>query len=156
MNVSTTGLLSLNYYYCANQALSCTTNNGNLLSETIGATKYSFALTQNFGYDGLNRLLTAIEPTPANPAVAGWSQNQGYDQYGNRWMAANPGLPPVTTSVPTTQAGVCDQQPVVGGRCDVGSCFGSRWPACDLLLAECLLEVRPQGLSDRSHGLSLF
>jgi hypothetical protein len=46
------------------EALGCTTNNGNPLTETIGAMKYGLALTTNFGYDGLNWLLTATDPTP--------------------------------------------------------------------------------------------
>ena len=37
--------------------------------------------TQNFGYDSLNRLSTANENSGAS-----WSQTNGYDQYGNRWI----------------------------------------------------------------------
>jgi RHS repeat-associated protein len=93
-------LLALNYYYCTNLAASCTTNNGNLMSEVIGAAKYSgFSVTQNFTYDGVNRLLEAKETGPG-----GWTQTQGYDQWGNRWLASYVGLPPPSTSVPDATA----------------------------------------------------
>jgi RHS repeat-associated protein len=89
-------LLTLNYYYCPNPGASCTTNNGNLMSEIIGSPKYGFNVTQNFTYDGVNRLLTASEP-------GGWTQNQGYDQWGNRWLAYYSGLPTPSSSVPQSQ-----------------------------------------------------
>jgi RHS repeat-associated protein len=92
-------LLALNYYYCTNLVLSCTTNNGNLMSEVIGAGKYGLNLTQNFTYDGVNRLLTGTET-----GTGGWSQTQGYDQWGNRWLASYNGLPPPSTSVPDATA----------------------------------------------------
>src|SRR6267142_3466215 len=37
--------------------------------------------TQNFGYDALNRLTTSNENSGSS-----WSQTNGYDQYGNRWI----------------------------------------------------------------------
>jgi len=37
--------------------------------------------TQSFGYDALNRLTTSNENSGAS-----WSQTNGYDQYGNRWI----------------------------------------------------------------------
>jgi RHS repeat-associated protein len=36
---------------------------------------------QNFGYDSLNRLTTSNENSGSS-----WSQTNGYDQYGNRWI----------------------------------------------------------------------
>ena len=36
--------------------------------------------TQSFGYDALNRLTTSSE------SGSSWSQTNGYDQYGNRWI----------------------------------------------------------------------
>jgi len=50
-------------------------NNGNMAAQviTVGAT----SLTQSYGYDPLNRLLTAAE-------VGNWSQTYEYDPYGNR------------------------------------------------------------------------
>jgi hypothetical protein len=37
--------------------------------------------TQSFGYDGLNRLTTSQENSGSS-----WSQTNGYDRYGNRWI----------------------------------------------------------------------
>lgn len=56
-----------------------TTNNGNLLSQTYAGGGLSY--TQNFNYDSLNRLTTASENSGSS-----WSQTNGYDRYGNRWI----------------------------------------------------------------------
>jgi hypothetical protein len=53
--IGSTTPLSLGFYYCASKALSCTTNNGNLVTETMAT------LQQNYGYDKLNRLTSAAE-----------------------------------------------------------------------------------------------
>ena len=64
--------------------------NGNLksLSLNYGGPNYPGFLnfTQNFGYDGVNRLTSVTDS-------GGWSQNFNYDQYGNMWNTANSGLP---------------------------------------------------------------
>lgn len=56
-----------------------TTNNGNVQSITYNGGGLSYS--QSFGYDSLNRLTTANENSGAN-----WSQTNGYDRYGNRWI----------------------------------------------------------------------
>jgi len=56
-----------------------TNNNGNVQSIAYNGGGLSY--TQTFGYDALNRLTTAQENSGAN-----WSQTNGYDRYGNRWI----------------------------------------------------------------------
>jgi RHS repeat-associated protein len=55
-----------------------TANNGNLQSVSYSGGGLSY--TQSFGYDALNRLTTSSE------SGSSWSQTNGYDQYGNRWI----------------------------------------------------------------------
>jgi RHS repeat-associated protein len=45
----------------------------------------SHSWTQNFDYDGVNRLTSAVE-------TGGWSRGYGYDRYGNRWVSSSTGL----------------------------------------------------------------
>jgi RHS repeat-associated protein len=61
-----------------------TTNNGNLLSQsiTIGGTTFS----QSYSYDSLNRLQSATE-------AGGWTQSYDYDRYGNRAVRSGSYLP---------------------------------------------------------------
>ena len=68
-------------------------NNGNPVSHTI----LPLNETQSYGYDPLNRLLTA-------GVVGGWSQSNGYDPYGNRWQPvwANPGSVGTVAGTPET------------------------------------------------------
>ena len=68
-----TSLLDLTYNY------GTTNDNGNVqsLSYVGGGLSYS----QTFSYDALNRLQTAQENSGAS-----WSQTNGYDRYGNRWI----------------------------------------------------------------------
>jgi hypothetical protein len=54
-----------------------TNNNGNVLG--ITASGGGVAFTQTCIYDALNRLVTAQE-------AGSWSQTNGYDRCGNRWM----------------------------------------------------------------------
>jgi RHS repeat-associated protein len=64
-------------------------NNGNLLKQLIvvnGALRF----TQNFTYDGANRLATATE-------AGVWSQTYGYDRWGNRAVTAGLALEPDLT-----------------------------------------------------------
>lgn len=75
-------LLTLGYSYCpAGPSVSdCSTNNGNMLWQTIndGTT----TRTQGFTYDSVNRLLTATEsPT--------WAQTYVYDKLGNRALLSS-------------------------------------------------------------------
>ena len=69
---SPTSVLDLTYNY------GTTTNNGNV--QSIGYSGGGLSYTQSFGYDELNRLTTSSESGSA------WSQTNGYDQYGNRWI----------------------------------------------------------------------
>jgi RHS repeat-associated protein len=59
-------------------------NNGNVRTQKIepGA---AAAITQSFGYDGLNRLLSFSESGTVG-------ETYGYDQWGNRWVSAITGL----------------------------------------------------------------
>lgn len=67
------GLLLLDFGYGTGS------NNGNVLSQRIRAGMLD--VTQSYGYDDLNRLIEAVEE--ANGAET-WSQDYGYDRYGNR------------------------------------------------------------------------
>ncbi len=73
-----TSVVSLGYGY------GTTNNNGNVLTHTYSGGGLNY--TQNFGYDSLNRLTTSNE----NSGSA-WSQTNGYDRYGNRWIALGGG-----------------------------------------------------------------
>ena len=68
-----TSVLDLSYSYGG------TNNNGNVQSLTYNGGGLSY--TQDFGYDALNRLTTSNENSGSS-----WSQTNGYDQYGNRWI----------------------------------------------------------------------
>jgi RHS repeat-associated protein len=57
-----------------------TANNGNVLS--LGYSGGGLSYTQSFGYDTLNRLTTSQETNGGT----NWSQTNGYDRYGNRWI----------------------------------------------------------------------
>jgi RHS repeat-associated protein len=80
--------LSLGFYYCPNGGASCSTNNGNLMRQTIASYPPTFSVIQNYDatpYDGVNRLKSVTEGT--------LSRSYGYDAWGNRWVSANaPGL----------------------------------------------------------------
>ncbi len=71
-SVSPTSVISLGYNYGG------TNNNGNVLTHTYSGGGLSY--TQTFGYDSLNRLTTSVE------SGSSWSQTNGYDRYGNRWI----------------------------------------------------------------------
>jgi YD repeat-containing protein len=67
-----------------------TNNNGNLLSQMITAPKTaggSLALTQTYGYDSLNRLVSAGENGTA------WQQTYDMDRFGNRAVRATSYIP---------------------------------------------------------------
>jgi RHS repeat-associated protein len=68
-----TSVLNLTYDY------GTTNNNGNVQSHvnTIG----TLAITEAFTYDPLNRLLSTTETSTGG---TGWTENNHYDQYGNR------------------------------------------------------------------------
>jgi RHS repeat-associated protein len=86
-------LLNLSYGY------GTTNNNGNLQTQTIK--RYLQGVTQQwsqaYGYtDGVNRLTSASES-----GTGSWSENFGYDTYGNRWVTTPyVGLPGLTNETP--------------------------------------------------------
>lgn len=89
----TSNLLKLDYSY------GTTVNNGNVLSQTITVPSVGqnqgFTATQNYTYDSLNRVKSAVE----NIGTQTWKQTFLYDRYGNRnFDAAN-----------TTTLGSCPQ-----------------------------------------------
>ncbi len=79
--------LSLGFYCCPNGRASCSTNNGNLMRQTIASWPPTFSVIQNYDtipYDGVNRLKSVTEGT--------LSRSYEYDAWGNRWVSANTGL----------------------------------------------------------------
>ncbi len=72
-------LLKLNFDYGGND------NNGNVKSQTITTPTVGnlagFVATQNYAYDSLNRLKSAVETIPNQ---TGWKQTFKFDRYGNR------------------------------------------------------------------------
>ena len=78
-STSPTAYLGLNFYYCrSSQVLSCSNNNGNMISQAINP----LGVTQAYSYsDGFNRLTSATETLSSNTI---WSQAYVYDDYGNR------------------------------------------------------------------------
>lgn len=90
-----TNLLTLGYTYGTQPQ----SNNGNLQTQTIsfaaigGAPAFSEVQTYA-SYDALNRLVTAQTGT--------WTQTNGYDRYGNRWVQDHVNLPSLTEQTPRT------------------------------------------------------
>ncbi len=72
-------LLKLNFDYGGND------NNGNVKSQTITTPTVGnvegFTAVQNYSYDSLNRLKSAVETIPNQ---TGWKQTFKFDRYGNR------------------------------------------------------------------------
>jgi YD repeat-containing protein len=77
-----TSVLNLTYDY------GTTNNNGNVLGtvNTIGF----LTLSQSYTYDSLNRIATATETSSSTGSS--WSQRNGYDRYGNRWIDLGGGV----------------------------------------------------------------
>jgi YD repeat-containing protein len=78
----TSDKLDLQVYYCAGQGLNCAGDNGNVMAQAQTAHDGT-ALNTGYTYDGLNRLLSAVEAASAT-GQQGWTQTFGYDFYGNR------------------------------------------------------------------------
>ncbi|PYS98626.1 MAG: hypothetical protein DMF63_15225 [Acidobacteria bacterium] len=72
---SATNLLDLDFTY------GTTGNNGNVLSQTITVPGLAHPFIQNYSYDSLNRLSSAVE---TNNSTQTWKQTFTYDRYGNR------------------------------------------------------------------------
>jgi RHS repeat-associated protein len=77
-------VLNLGFDYCTGTPpqTSCTTNNGNLQSQTISP----LGVTQNYTYDSYIRLYTSGEKAGTTTT---WSENFNYDSFGNRWVLPN-------------------------------------------------------------------
>jgi YD repeat-containing protein len=74
------------------------------VSQTIVASGYT--LTQNYGYDPVNRLKIAVEgaAVPGSmtcPVTTSWCQEYNYDHFGNRWVSSNL---PLHLATPTSSA----------------------------------------------------
>ncbi len=104
--------LSLGFYYCPNGGASCSTNNGNLMRQTIASWPPTFSVIQNYTYDGVNRLSSATEGT--------LSRSYGYDAWGNRWVSANTGLflGPFTPTASTNFSSATNQLGIQGSWYD--------------------------------------
>jgi|CXWL01.1.fsa_nt_gi RHS repeat-associated protein len=72
--------LKLNYTYA---------NNGNMLSQIITVPGLAQPFVQNYTYDQLSRLKTAME---TNNGSDTWNQVYGYDRYGNRNITSGVGV----------------------------------------------------------------
>jgi RHS repeat-associated protein len=104
------GLLSLAFSYCPSGAASCTTNNGNLVRQTI--TRSGVTWTQNYVNDAVNRLNTAQESLTGGGTP--WTETYDYDRYGNRWLTGYPGLPAPNAETPTAQAWYLSNNRIAG------------------------------------------
>ncbi len=82
---TSTDLLHLGFDYGAS-----TTNNGNMLQQTIWApdngTGSPWQVTQDYTYDQVNRIEKAEEKLGG---VLQWSRDYAYDHFGNRWISGN-------------------------------------------------------------------
>ena len=76
-------------------AYGTSSNNGNVLSQTIHRSGTSWQ--QTYSYDGLNRLSGASETVGG---TASWTRDFGYDSRGNRWVTTNTNLPSLTNETP--------------------------------------------------------
>ena len=98
LGTTTTGtsLLKLNYDY------GTTTNNGNVLSQTITVPTSGSPLVfnQTYTYDSLNRLASATE---TNNTTQTWKQEFSYDRYGNRNFVTGSGHTTTMGSCPAAQ-----------------------------------------------------
>ena len=99
-SVAAGSLLSLGFGYSSTQ------NNGNLLSQTIATP--GFSATQNYGYDGANRLTSASEGST-------WGQTYVYDNVGNRAVLSSSSIP------------FSDATPQTGSTASVPYTAANRW-----------------------------
>ncbi|MBF2021956.1 MAG: RHS repeat-associated core domain-containing protein, partial [Hydrococcus sp. C42_A2020_068] len=107
-SVASQNLLKLNYDYGTND------NNGNVLSQTITVPAVGqipgFTAVQNYSYDSLNRLKSAVENvTPhGGTAVQSWRQTFTFDRYGNRRFDTTNGN--TTTLAANCPVAVCNPE----------------------------------------------
>ncbi|QOY90653.1 RHS repeat domain-containing protein [Paludibaculum fermentans] len=85
MPASPNSVGSWQYSYCAGKSYAdeCATNNGNVMSQTIGP----LGAVQTYTYDGMNRLKRFSETET-------FQQTYVYDQYGNRALLTGSTMPP--------------------------------------------------------------
>jgi RHS repeat-associated protein len=79
----TNSLWKLENFYCGSEAGSCTSNNGNVVSQKLTSPKTAgglLTLTQEYGYDNLNRINSAIEKLDS---TLQWRQLFDSGAYGN-------------------------------------------------------------------------
>jgi RHS repeat-associated protein len=87
---STAAIDLLYYWNYTSPATSSTTNNGNLTNVQVNTQALGMLASnyyQTFAYDNVNRLTTA-----GDNGGYGWSQNFGYDQFGNMWLSSFAGI----------------------------------------------------------------
>jgi RHS repeat-associated protein len=80
----------LYYWNYTSPATSSTTNNGNLTNLQVNTQALGMLASnyyQTYGYDNVNRVTTA-----GDNGGYGWSQNFGYDQFGNMWLSSFAGI----------------------------------------------------------------
>jgi RHS repeat-associated protein len=78
----------LHFYPCDGGLLSCSENNGNIRRETVRTPGLPGTVTQEYGYDNLNRLTSAKEPANGS----NWLRAFNYDGYGNMWVSSGSGV----------------------------------------------------------------
>jgi len=79
--VNPASVMNLTYDY------GTTDNNGNVKNQvnTIG----TLAITDTYSYDSVNRISSAVESSTGG---SGWTETEGYDRYGNRWIDLGGGV----------------------------------------------------------------
>ncbi len=98
---TSTDLLHLGFDYGAS-----TTNNGNMLQQTIWApdngSGQAWQVTQDYTYDQVNRLASAAEKLSG---VTQWTRSYSYDHFGNRWISGATGHT-LHMATPTSQSAI--------------------------------------------------
>jgi RHS repeat-associated protein len=102
-SVNVGAAFGLNLYYCTGKGLTCSSNNGDLVT----AAPATPGLDQVAGYDGVNRLSSFQEgPNYQNYA---YDPNSGYTPagsgWGNRFVSLNSGVLPLSGFIPGTPSG---------------------------------------------------
>ena len=77
----------LSYKYCSDDSDVCTTNNGNVMKQTIS---HAGNAAQVYTYDAVGRLASAVEG-------ANWNRYYGADRWGNQWVTTGSPSPDAFT-----------------------------------------------------------
>jgi len=80
ISIASGTLFQIGYGY----GTSASSNNGNLISQTITAAGHTF--NQSYTYDQFNRVASAAEGS-------NWTRAFGYDRWGNMWVVSGSGVP---------------------------------------------------------------